>query len=315
MKKVVITGIAGFIGFHLAKKWYPEYVIYGIDIVNINQDDIRSKRLRALTNDLEYFQVDIKDVKTLRKVLKKVKPDFIVHLAACTGISQSTISPDLYFDTNVKGFQNLLQITHELGIKKILYASSSSVYNPNINIQFEENNNTNSPLSFYGVTKKMNELLAESYSKTFGINCIGMRFFTVYGSWVRPDMAAWKFMEGISKQEYIKLYNNGEVFRDFTHISDIVNGISLLERNTIKGHQIFNIGNNSPIKVKDYLMIIADKMKMKSKIKNQQLPNNELLYTCADITKITKKTGWKPKVSIDDGVAEMTEWFKQYYEF
>lgn len=315
MKKVVITGIAGFIGFHLVKKWCSEYIVYGIDIVDINQDDIRGKRLRTISNYIEYFQADIRDTGALRKVLKRLKPDFIVHLAACTGISQSTILPNLYFDTNVKGFQNLLLIAHELEIKKILYASSSSVYNPGINTQFGEDNDTSSPLSFYGVTKKMNELLAETYSKTFGVNCIGMRFFTVYGSWVRPDMAAWKFMEGIAKQEYIKLYNNGEVFRDFTHISDIVNGISLLEKNDIEGHQIFNIGNNSPVKVRDYLMIISDKIKMKAKIKSQQLPNNELLYTCADITKITEKTGWKPKVSIYDGVAEMTEWFEQYYEF
>ncbi len=317
MKKVLITGVAGFIGFHLAKKLHNKFVVYGIDFFIPNADSIYAQRLGQINSFIEYHHTDIRNYTELRKVIAAIKPDFIIHFAACTGIANSALQPELYFDTNVIGFQNILEVCNELKIDKLFYASSSSVYNENESVVFKEENVGENQLSFYGTTKRKNEILADEHSLKYGISCVGMRFFTVYGSWVRQDMAAWKFMNALMKSEPVVLYNEGNVQRDFTHVSDIVESVSrlidaYLTGQSISIHEIYNVGKGSPVSVKEYLLTIAENLGVKPEIIYKPLPENELPFTHADTRKLFSKTGYKPQRSLQEGVKEMTDWFLKY---
>ncbi|MCG3167499.1 MAG: UDP-N-acetylglucosamine 4-epimerase [Bacteroidia bacterium] len=317
MKKVLITGVAGFVGFHLAKKLQDKFIICGLDFFYPVVDSINAQRLTHLGSSVKFTHSDIRNYDELLKTIKLIKPDFIIHLAACTGVANSALQPELYFDTNVKGFQNILEICKELKIDNLFYASSSSVYNDNETMVFNEENVSENQLSFYGITKRKNEKLAEEYSLQYGINCVGMRFFTVYGSWVRQDMAAWKFMNALIKNEQVILYNGGNVQRDFTHVSDIVESISRLVESYLHEqlkfiHEIYNVGKGSPVSVKEYLLTIAENLGVKPEIIYKPLPENELPFTHSDTTKLFSKTGYKPQLSVHEGVKEMTDWFLKY---
>ncbi len=317
MKKVFITGVAGFIGFHLVRKFQDNFIVHGIDLFNQLDDSIQAHRLAQLGSIVNYHSCDIRNYNDLMKIIREIKPDFIIHLAACTGIANSALQPDLYYNTNVKGFQNILEICKELKIDKLFYASSSSVYNASADSVFKEENTGKNQLSVYGTTKRKNEKFADEYSVKYGITCVGMRFFTVYGSWVRQDMAAWKFMNSLICREPVFLYNDGKVQRDFTHVSDIVESISRLiyaylplPSNSI--HEIYNVGKGSPVSVKEYLFTIAENLGVKPEIFYKPLPENELPFTHADTTKLYSKTGYKPQRSLHEGVKEMTDWFIKY---
>lgn len=315
MQKVLITGVSGFVGFHLAKKLADEYMVYGIDIPQEPQS-IYTHRLQKIKDKVNYSYCDIRDQPKLGEYLATVKPEVVIHLAACTGIAASEANRQLYFDTNVLGFSNLLQHCKASNVQHLIYASSSSVYN-HLNEVYRETDEVENQLSYYGKTKRQCETLAANYASQFGLNCIGLRFFTVYGSWVRTDMAAWKFMRAVDEGKPCTLYNNGEVYRDFTHVSDIVESIFLLLKKSqtqsrLPAHEVYNIGHGSPVSVLHYLQTIASCIGKEPIVHYAPLPANELPRTHADTTKLQQAIGFKPVCSLESGVREMVEWYKQY---
>lgn len=306
MSSILISGGAGFIGFHLQEHLKRLHRVEAFDLL---MPDNQASCKRALKID-NIIKGDISD-----NFIDNVssKPDILIHLAAETGIPGSLNDPERYLKTNVKGTFNVLEQCRKNGIKCLIYASSSSVYSPNQSIM-NENSDTNNQLSFYGTTKKMSELMIENYCKQFGITAIGLRFFTVYGSWTRPDMAAYKFMKAIQMNQPITLYNNGEISRDFTHVSDIVRSIERIiekiQHEPLGTHKIFNIGYGKPITIKKYAELIAQYLKMPLFIQTANLPENELSATHANTSQLFKYIGYQPIYSAEKGIQEMTDWFK-----
>jgi UDP-glucuronate 4-epimerase len=305
MPKILITGGAGFIGYHLDQKLRPNHQVSLIDKLS-SSNTASIKRAEFLPT------LKIDSIHEPFITNQKVKPDVVVHLAAETGISGSLTFPDRYFRTNVEGTFNVLEECRKNGVKYLIYASSSSVYSSGQTVT-SENSKTSTQLSFYGTSKKMAEVMIENYCQQFGITAIGLRFFTVYGSWTRPDMAAYKFMTAIEKNQKIKLYNNGKVFRDFTHVSDVVNAIDLLI-NQIKElpegtHELFNIGLGKPVSIKYYAEKIAENLKRELTYDSPALPTNELESTNSDSSKLGQFINYFPSKSIEDGVKEMVDWF------
>jgi UDP-glucuronate 4-epimerase len=239
--------------------------------------------------------------------------DVLIHLAALTGIAQSAVDPSSYLEVNVLGTLNVLEQARKNGVKRIIYASSSSVYTPHEG-PVKETDHTMNPLSFYGSTKKMSEVLVENYCRQFGMTAIGLRFFTVYGSWTRPDMAAYKFMKAIEANQAVTIYQAEKLKRDFTHVSDIVHGIKrlmdVLPEMKLGTHEVFNIGFGQPVLVKDFAGEIARSMGKELIMEEAELPKNEVLSTHADTEKLQQFTGFKPQVSVQEGVREMVTWFK-----
>jgi UDP-glucuronate 4-epimerase len=306
MSLIFITGGAGFIGFQLQKQLEGKFDVSAIDLLSLNNKAsiYRSKNLTNLVqNDIASNFLDH----------LKTKPDVLIHLAAETGIAGSLTNPAKYFDTNLQGTFNVLEQCRKNGVKHIIYASSSSVYSPNQELMSEESD-TKSQLSFYGTSKKMSEIMIENYCAQFGLTAIGLRFFTVYGSWTRPDMAAYKFMKNIDKGLPINIYNNGNVFRDFTHVIDIVKSIELLikkiQLEPIGTHKIFNIGLGSPISVLKYATLIAHAIGKEPIINFTNLPNNELVSTFSNTNHLEQYIQFKPLCKIEDGINEMVAWFK-----
>ncbi len=308
MSLIYITGGAGFIGFQLQKHLEGKYDLMAIDLLAKNNvaTNYRSRNLNNI------IQGDIKS--SFLDVLKE-KPKVLIHLAAETGIAGSLVNPSKYFETNVQATFNLIEQCKNNGVKYLIYASSSSVYSSNQEIMSEDSN-TSKQLSFYGTSKKMSEVMIENYCAQFGITAIGLRFFTVYGSWTRPDMAAYKFMNNIENNKPITIYNQGNVYRDFTHVSDVVKAIELLiekiQNEPIGAHQLFNIGLGAPISVLQYAHLIADYMKKEPIINFASLPINELVSTYSNSCKLEQYIQFKPTCKAEDGVNEMVEWFKKY---
>ncbi len=307
MASIFITGGAGFIGSHLQKHLEKKHAIQAIDLLDTHNyaAQLRSSKLSNITqgNCKDSFLSNL-----------KTTPQVVIHLAAETGISGSLTDPKKYLTANVEGTFNVLEQCRKNGIKHVIYASSSSVYSPN-QAEMKEDSSTENQLSFYGTTKKMGEVMIENYCKQFGMNAIGLRFFTVYGSWTRPDMAAYKFMKAIQNGEAITLYNEGVIYRDFTHVSDIVKSIELLiekiQTEPIGTHQIFNIGYGQPVAVKKYADLIAKELDKELIYNSSPLPKNELEYTHSNTLKLEKYINFKPQCAIEEGVKEMTDWFKK----
>lgn len=306
MALVLVTGGAGFIGYHLHLQLLNKHKVVAFDLLN-HTNTVKKLRLNNLPK--------IDDLSIQHPFLTNYnnKPDVVVHLAAETGIAASQSNPEKYFTTNVSGTLNVLEQCRKHGVKNLIYASSSSVYSPNQSIMHEDAD-TSSQLSFYGTTKKMCETLVSNYCKQHGISAIGLRFFTVYGSYTRTDMAAYKFMTSIQHNEPITLYNNGNVHRDFTHVSDITTSIEKLIAKIIDeevgSHQIFNIGFGSPVSIGEYAELIAEQLNKPLLITNQTLPANELVSTHSDTAKLQSYLGYKPQCDIKNGIIEMTNWFK-----
>lgn len=306
MSKILITGGAGFIGFHLQQQLKSKHEVRCID--SLRSEKTASIHRSSLMHSL--FQFDCSDDFLIKM---DYKPDIIIHLAAETGVSDSEIFPERYIKANIDATFNVLEQARKLGVKYFIYASSSSVYEPNQQIM-AETSPTDFQLSFYGTTKKMVEQMVSNYCKQFGMTAIGLRFFTVYGSYTRPDMAGYKFMKGIQNGTPIKQYNHGEVLRDFTHVSDVVHSIELLlmkiANEPLGFHRVFNIGNSSPVTVKKYIQLIAQELNEEPVIHDFPLPKNELQATFSDSTSLEQYIGYKPFVSIEVGVKEMVDWFK-----
>jgi UDP-glucuronate 4-epimerase len=332
--KVLLTGVAGFIGSHVCKRLAKEgYHVLGIDNVNDYYDvELKEGRLNSIENDnFHFLKLDIVDKDRLEKAFDEFKPDYVIHLAAQAGVRYSLINPQTYIDSNITGFLNILEACRKFSPKHLIYASSSSVYGLNKKMPFSENHHTDHPKSLYAASKKSNELMAHTYSDLFGIPTTGLRFFTVYGPWGRPDMALFIFTNSIVQGKPIKVFNGGEMRRDFTYIDDIVDGIvrlipSIPEQNIISDHfnpvpsissspyRLFNIGNNKPVNLNYFIEKIEESLGMKAIRENLPMQPGDVEETFADISSLQKMINFQPKISIEEGIPKFIEWYKDFYK-
>lgn len=260
--------------------------------------------------------MNLEDRENLPKLFKNQKFDVVCNLAAQAGVRYSIENPETYIDSNIVGFLNILECCRNHNINKLVYASSSSVYGDNKKTPFEEIDNTDKPISLYAASKKSNELMAHTYSHLFKLNTIGLRFFTVYGSWGRPDMAYYLFADAITKDKAIKVFNSGDLSRDFTHIDDIVIGVKsaiLSDSSTKKLYELYNIGNNKPVVLTKFIETIEKYLGKKSIKKMLPMQDGDVKKTWASISKITKDYNFQNNVSLDEGIKEFINWFKVYH--
>ena len=318
-KNILVTGCAGFVGFHLTKRLSENnYNIIGIDNLNDYYDvAIKESRLDILSNNNQFvfYKVDLCNTSELSKIFKNNKIDFIIHLAAQAGVRYSLENPSAYIDSNIIGFMNILGECKKYNLN-IIYASSSSVYGDSKQFPLSEEEICKKPLSLYGASKLFNELTAYSYSHLYNISSIGLRFFTVYGPWGRPDMALFKFTKNIIENKKIDVYNKGNHSRSFTYIDDIVDAIeSLLEHYISKNnfYDVLNIGGEKSINLMDFIKTIENKLGLKAKINFMPKQLGDVEKTESDCSKITSLVNYKPKVSIEDGISNFIDWYKEYY--
>lgn len=324
---ILVTGCAGFIGFHLAKKLIEKnLLVVGIDDLNKYYDvKLKKDRLKILNKNtkkgkFKFYKADISNIDDIKKVFKKHNIDYVVNLAAQAGVRYSIQNPEAYVKSNLVGFANILENCKNNKVKHLLYASTSSVYGSNTKFPYKEKHRADHPIQFYAATKRSNELMAHSYSHLFKLPTTGLRFFTVYGPWGRPDMALYKFTKNIIQNKYIDLYNKGNHSRSFTYIDDIVFAIiSLLKktpkikRNSKKApFRIINIGNDKSETLMNYVKVIEKKLNKKAKKKLLPLQKGDIKSTVADITLLKNTTKFKPKTSISDGISKFIDWYLMY---
>ncbi|MFL2989458.1 MAG: NAD-dependent epimerase/dehydratase family protein [Candidatus Neomarinimicrobiota bacterium] len=310
--KILVTGCAGFIGMHLCNKLLQlGYSVIGLDNLNDYYDvNLKIKRLSFLQNNpsFKFLKTDISNKNSLEDVFKNHRPNKVVNLAAQAGVRYSLVNPHSYVESNIVGFMNILECCRHYGIEGLIYASSSSVYGGNKKIPFSESDNVDNPISIYAVSKKANELMAHSYNHLFGIRSTGLRFFTVYGPWGRPDMAMYIFANKILKNEPIEVFNDGQMKRDFTFIDDIVDGIVLsIKKNYNK--EVFNLGNNKSEDLMDIVSMIEKKIGKKAKVILKPMQLGDVEKTYADIGSAKEKLGYYPKTDVQEGIDKFIDWF------
>ena len=319
VKKILVTGCAGFIGFHLCMKLIKrKYDVYGLDNLNNYYDlNLKKDRLKILKkNILKFFKYDLLSKNQIDFILSKKKIDIVIHLAAQAGVRYSIKNPKTYLDNNIQGCFNILDSSQKFKIKHFIYASTSSVYGFQKKMPFVEKLSTDKPLSFYAATKKCNEILAYSYSTIHKLPTTGLRFFTVYGPFGRPDMSLFKFANAILRNRKLDLYNHGNHSRDFTHIDDITEYIfKILDKKSKKKvpYQIFNLARSKREKLKTFIKFIELEMGKQGKYKLFPLQKGDVKDTYASVHKISKITKYKPKVSLQNGIKDYINWFKNYY--
>jgi UDP-glucuronate 4-epimerase len=335
-KKIFITGVAGFIGFHLAKKLTEiGFTVIGIDNLNdyydINLKYARLKELGIISNDNEkfiskdksfiFFKINLSEKNKIVEIFNHNDFISIIHLAAQAGVRYSIEFPDKYIESNINGFFNILEVAKQFKIKNLLYASSSSVYGNNSKMPFTETEDASFPESLYAATKKSNELMACSYSKLYNFNTIGLRFFTVYGPWGRPDMSPFLFTNAILSNKKINLFNNGIMERDFTYIDDIVEGIVSLHDYYLKiecevenKFEIYNIGNGNSVKILDFINEIEKNLNLKAEFNYLPMQKGDVYKTYASTDKLKLITKYNPKTNIEIGVRDFIIWFKNFYK-
>ena len=349
MNKVLITGTAGFIGFHLTKKLVEEgYNVVGLDILNDYYDiNLKHARLEHLgiriyeltmnhpvasssSENLRFIKADIADHEYIVNMMESESFDYVVNLAAQAGVRHSIDNPLAYTHSNVDGFMSILEGARKSNVKHVLYASTSSVYGLNTSMPLKETMPTEHPLALYAATKKANEMMAHSYSHLFKLPTSGLRFFTVYGPWGRPDMALFLFAEALRKGEAINVFNHGEMIRDFTYVQDIVECISRLIVKPPKEnsnwnskspsidtssapYRIFNVGNGSPVPLMRYIEAAEKALGIKGTYNMMDIQPGDVPATHADTTALENYIGFKPKTTVEDGVAAFIEWYKDYY--
>ncbi len=335
LKNVLITGVAGFIGFHLAKRLLEEgKIIWGIDNLNNYYDpSLKQARLNILKdyNNFKFFKVSLEDSSTIEQIFLDNPLDVVVNLAAQAGVRYSLKNPRAYIDSNIVGFLNILEGCKKTKVKHLVFASSSSVYGGNTNMPFSVHDNVDHPISLYAATKKSNELMAHTYSHLFGLPCTGLRFFTVYGPWGRPDMALFKFTKAILEDKPIDVYNYGKMKRDFTYIDDIVEGVvRVIEKiptsnpnwdsnnpdpsTSFAPYKLYNIGNNNPVELSYFIELIEKNLGKKAKKNLLPLQPGDVVATYADVTDLEKDVGFKPSTSLEVGIANFIKWYKEYYK-
>ncbi|MEW5896700.1 MAG: nucleotide sugar dehydrogenase [Nanoarchaeota archaeon] len=311
--KILVTGGAGFIGFHVAKALLErgdEVVV--IDDMNSYYDpQLKKERLSQIKDKISFYQIPLWEMEKMRAVFQAHKFAKVCHLAAQAGVRYSLKNPFIYNQANVLGTLNVLELMREFGVKDLVFASSSSVYGGNKKVPFSVEDSVDKPMSLYAATKKTGELYARVYHNLYGFNCYGLRFFTVYGPWGRPDMALFKFTKAILADEPIEVYNYGEMKRDFTHIEDIVRGV-LLALDKVNGYDIFNLGNNRPVELNHFIDCLERALQKKAKKKMMPLQPGDVPATYADIEHTKEVLGWEPQVSIEEGINEFVAWYKEY---
>tara|TARA_A100001015_G_C14954118_1_gene698010 strand:+ start:14 stop:1024 length:1011 start_codon:yes stop_codon:yes gene_type:complete len=335
MNNIVVTGSAGFIGSALCVKLLDrgEDVI-GIDNHNNYYDpklkEARLERLKKYSN-YQHYRVDLSDQTKLEDIFKNYKPVRVVNLAAQAGVRYSLENPLAYINSNIVGFANILENCRQYNIEHLVYASTSSVYGANTKMPFSEHHGTNHPLSLYAASKKSNELMAHSYSYLYKLPTTGLRFFTVYGPWGRPDMALFKFTRAILDEKPIDLFNNGKHSRDFTYIDDIVEGVlktldspASINNNWDSDHPdpasskapwcVYNIGNNKPVKLMDYVDALEKALGKKAKLNFLPLQPGDVIDTYADVENLKEKLNYKPSTSVVNGVTKFIKWYQDYYK-
>ncbi|MBM7685777.1 NAD-dependent epimerase [Defluviitalea raffinosedens] len=333
--KILITGAVGFIGFHLSKRLLNEsYQIIGIDNLNNYYDlSLKQSRLEKLVkyNNFSFYKLDIKDKKIVDNVFKTHNPIYVIHLAAQAGVRYSLDNPYAYVDSNLIGFMNILEACRNYPVKHLIYASSSSVYGGNKVIPFSTNHNVDHPVSLYAATKKANELMAHTYSHLYGIPTTGLRFFTVYGPWGRPDMAYFSFTKDILAGRPIKVFNHGKMERDFTYIDDIVEGIvKLIDKIPITNNEwdeskdgistsfapykIYNIGNNNPVSLMRFINALESALGKEAKKIYMDMQPGDVLKTYADVSDLERDINFKPSTTIEDGLKKFVDWYISYYK-
>ena len=343
--KILITGTAGFIGFHLANRLLQEgHSVVGVDQINDYYDVQLKKDRLAFTgisteeslsqgvisnkySDYIFYQASLEDKSAIYSIFDKEQPDAVCNLAAQAGVRYSLKNPDAYIQSNIIGFQNIIEACRQYGVDNLCYASSSSVYGGNENLPFCTKDRVDSPISLYAATKKSNELVAHTYSHLFGIRTTGLRFFTVYGPWGRPDMALFLFAEALRKGEPIKVFNHGHMLRDFTYVDDIVTGVvnvilnpakkptEKLEWNPTQApYKIYNIGNNNPVKLMDFIQAIEEAFGRKFQMKMMDLQPGDVPSTYADVDDLVHDFDYKPNTSIQKGIKQFISWYKAYYK-
>ncbi len=330
--KVLLTGIAGFIGFHLAKRLLNEgYEVLGFDNLNDYYDvQLKIDRLKELqvencdnnwiseNSNLKFFKADLLEKDVLMNLFCNEQFDYIVHLAAQAGVRYSLDEPQKYIDSNITGFLNILECCRNYPVKHLVFASSSSVYGLNAKIPFSTNDRTDSPISLYAASKKSNELMAHTYSHLFKIPTTGLRFFTVYGPWGRPDMAMHLFTDAIVNNKPIKVFNEGNMSRDFTYVTDIVESIKRVivkaPDNLQLPMNLFNIGNNNPEKLITFIEEIENATQKTAIKEFFPIQAGDVEKTFADVQSLTDYIDYKPKTSIQVGIGNFVTWYKNYYK-
>ncbi len=316
--KILITGCAGFIGYSLCRKLLNSSTIkkiYGIDNVNSYYDiELKKTRLKLLKNKKFVFKkIDISNKSKLKIFFKKIDVDIVIHLAAQAGVRASIYKPSLYYKSNIVGFFNLIENCRINKINRVVYASTSSVYGNSKKYPTDENSNTSEPESFYAATKKINELIAYSYSKIYNIEMVGLRFFTVYGPYGRPDMAIYKFTKNILQNKKIEVFNMGKHYRDFTYIDDVTKAIvKILDKKFKEKHNIFNIASGKIIRLGDLISRIENVINKKAIIVYREKQMGDVIKTHGNIKKISNYIEYENLTSIDKGLKKYIEWIKKY---
>lgn len=350
MTRVLITGAAGFIGFHLARRLVDQgYQVTGLDIINdyydvnlkydrlelsgIARDQISYKQLVSSTSsdNYDFIQLKLEDREAIFELFATKKFDVVVNLAAQAGVRYSLTHPQVYLDSNITGFLNILEACRHHPVKNLIYASSSSVYGLNKKMPFAVSSNVDHPVSLYAASKKSNELMAHTYSHLFGIPTIGLRFFTVYGPWGRPDMALFLFTKAILADEPIQVFNHGNMERDFTYVDDIVGGIEKMVPQAPEAgaswdpespdpsfssapYKIHNIGNSNPEKLTDFIEAIEKALGKKAKKQMMPIQPGDVEKTWADVSSLKKDYAYNPGTPIETGIARFVEWYRDYYK-
>ena len=330
MKKVLVTGAIGFIGYHLTERLLKEgYSVVGIDNIN-SYYDVRLKYAKLPLLGIEedsiwpndpyqstkykhfnFIKLDITDRYNLEKLFEIEKFDIVVNLAAQAGVQYSIKDPHTYIENNITGFINIIDTCRQNNIKHFIYASSSSVYGNRDDVPFKETDNVDHPISLYAASKKSNELIAHSYSHLFDLKTTGLRFFTVYGPWGRPDMAPFIFVKRISEGKPINVFNNGNMVRDFTYIVDIIDGLSKVINGKTDDSQyrIYNIGNSKPISLNEFISELEINLKKKAIINFQPMRQGDVFKTFADVHEMHNDFNYKPTTSVSDGVRKFVSWY------
>ena len=333
-ENVLVTGAAGFIGYHLAKRLLANgYRVVGLDNLNPYYDvALKAARLEELKSEsnFTFFKFDLSDRKQLEDIFNGTEFDVVVNLAAQAGVRYSLENPHAYVDSNLVGFVNLLECCRHHAVPHLVFASSSSVYGANTTMPFSVHDNVDHPVSLYAATKKANELMAHTYSHLYGLPCTGLRFFTVYGPWGRPDMALFLFTQAILENKPIQVFNHGKMQRDFTYIDDIIEGVvrvmgRLPEANpnwqgdapdpgtSYAPYKIYNIGNNQPVELLKFIEVIEAALGKKAKKQLMDLQPGDVVATYADVDDLMQDVGFKPATPIEKGVALFIEWYQRFY--
>jgi UDP-glucuronate 4-epimerase len=333
MSKYLVTGTAGFIGFHMANTLLERgETVVGLDNINDYYDvNLKYARLQEAGiesdeagwgrmaqskkyTDYRFVRMNLEDKESINDLFREEEFDFVIHFAAQAGVGYSIDHPDVYIKSNIDGFLNILEACRHHPVKYLLYASSSSVYGNNKKVPFSEDDNVDHPVSLYAATKKSNELMASTYSHLYGIQATGLRFFTVYGPWGRPDMAIWKFTEAMLNNRPIQVYAGGSLLRDFTYIEDILNGIlSVLDRQKdAPPPAMMNIGNHCPESVNTLVSMIEKATDRKAVLEHLPMQPGDVEATFADITRIKNFSGFNPETNLETGLIKFVDWYKRY---